>query len=164
VERVEVDAFSKVLSTETFYSKCTRVLTFQNFWVAVDDRQVQAIFAEMNLDEQEKIRQERAIGQSFEGEQGGGTEEVEEDFVAAGGNTAGEGTLVVVTVVVALDAQALPELRDRKSLTEALSVLLSLSGEKILEVDVLYTRQDLSQSLTPDMVTLDYPGLIPLDY
>ncbi len=158
-----MDAFSKVISIETFYGKFTRALTFQNFWVAVDDRQVQALFAEMILDEQEKIRQERAIGQSFEGEQGGVTGEVGEDFVA-GGNTAWEGTLVVVTVVVALDAQALPELRDRKSLTEALSVLLSLSGEKILEVDVLYTPQDLSQSLTPDMVTLDYPGLIPLDY
>lgn len=108
-----------------------------------DGRNVQALFAELTLDESERIRREQS-------------------FVDYG---ASAGTLVVVTVIVALNGQALPSVRSKENLREALRALVTLAddqwGQRLLEACLLHTS--LEARLTPDVVTLNYPQLVPVE-
>jgi uncharacterized membrane protein len=75
----------------------------------------------------------------------------------------GRSTVAVVTLILALEGATLPQVKDIKTLREALTTLGSISStDSLMAAEVMWTPEEEYDSLTPQEVNLEYPALIPL--
>ncbi|EKX43801.1 hypothetical protein GUITHDRAFT_110255 [Guillardia theta CCMP2712] len=76
----------------------------------------------------------------------------------------GKSTMAVITMVVAMEGKKLPEIRDSKSLKEALMSLgtEALNEDSLVAAELLWVPEEPWESLTADDVILEYPNLLSL--
>uniref|UniRef100_A0A7S0ECJ8 Uncharacterized protein n=1 Tax=Hanusia phi TaxID=3032 RepID=A0A7S0ECJ8_9CRYP len=76
----------------------------------------------------------------------------------------GKSTIAVITMVVAMEGKKLPEIRDSKSLKEALMSLgtEALHEDTLVAAELLWVPEEPWESLTPDDIMLEYPNLLSL--
>ncbi|KAK3265930.1 hypothetical protein CYMTET_25421 [Cymbomonas tetramitiformis] len=111
-------------------------------------------FGALSMEERGKFREETLVNVDSRRRQ---------SDALARDDAAGPNEFIVVTLLAAVDgAMRLPKVYGSEELRSVLTRLGGVRVDQVAAVEVLWTPQDVNDSLTSDELVRDYPKLVPL--